>query len=294
MKYVVVDTNRGALLPIELLCKVLSVSRSGFYEWRTRLAKPDDGRKRKQQEMESNVIRVHFESRRIYGYRKVHSVLVNDGTKVSDKKVYDIMTRNNLRSKTRKAYKPRTTDSNHRNKVSPRIFKIESAEPTKPNEMWAGDITYVATKEGWLYLSIFIDLFSRMVVGWAIADHMRVELVRDSLTMAIKNREVAPGLIVHSDQGVQYTAGDYRSLLEVFRFLQSMSRRGNCYDNAYVESFFSQMKKELSKKVFETKKEAIEEIIDFITNWYNTKRVHSSIGYVSPQDFETQHEALAS
>ena len=207
MKYVVVDTNRGALLPIALLCKVLSVSRSGFYEWRTRLAKPDDSRKRKQQEMEANVIRVHFESRRIYGYRKVHSVLVNDGTEVSDKKVYDIMTKNNLRSKTRKAYKPRTTDSNHRNKVSPRIFKIESAEPAKPNEMWAVDITYVATTEGWLYLSIFIDLFSRMVVGWAIAEHMRVELVRDSLTMAIKNREVAPGLIVHSDQGVQVYRG---------------------------------------------------------------------------------------
>jgi transposase InsO family protein len=293
MKYVVVDENRTTLLPTSILCKVLSVSRSGFYEWLARLANPSPA-KQEQQKLEANVIRVHFESRRIYGYRKVHSVLAAEGTEISDKKVYDIMAKNNLRSKTRKAYKPRTTDSNHRNKVSPRVFKIESTEPKNPNEVWAGDITYVATKEGWLYLSIFIDLFSRMVVGWAIADHMRVELVRESLTMAIKNREVAPGLIVHSDQGVQYTAGDYRSLIEILKFIQSMSRRGNCYDNAYVESFFSQMKKELSTKVFETKKQAIEEIIDFITNWYNTKRVHSSIGYVSPRDFETKHEALAS
>jgi len=243
--------------------------------------------------LEANVIRVHFESRRLYGYRKVHGVLVSEGVKVSDKKIYQLMAKNELRSKTRKAYRPQTTQSNHKNKVSPRIFQITKTVVTKPNEIWAGDITYVATKEGWLYLSIFIDLFSRMAVGWAIADHMRAELVRESFLMAVRDRDVAPGLVVHSDRGVQYTAGHYRSVVEILEFVQSMSRRGNCYDNAFVESFFSQMKKELSKKVFETKQEAREEIIDYVNSWYNKQRVHSALGYITPQQFETNFERLA-
>jgi putative transposase len=293
LKYAIIDENRSPLLSVECLCKLFSVSRSGFYDWQKRLLKPRNTAD-KMKDLEANVIRVHFESRRIYGYRKVHSVLTKEGVEVSDKKVYSLMAKNDLKSKTKAAYKPTTTQSNHGNKASPRVFQIESTKPKNTNEVWAGDITYIATKEGWLYLSIFIDLFSRLVVGWAIAEHMRVELVRDSFMMAIQNREVSPGLVVHSDQGVQYTAGDYRSLLEILKFVQSMSRRGNCYDNAFVESFFSQMKKELSTKVFDTKKEAIKEIVDYITAWYNTKRVHSSLGYVSPQEFETKHEAIAS
>lgn len=294
MKYVIVAENRTAFLSVECLCKVFAVSRSGFYDWAERMEHPDVADVKEKQQLEANVIRVHFESRKIYGYRKVHSILVNEGSDVSDKKVYSLMVKNKLRSKTRKAYKPQTTQSNHKNKISPRIFQIEKTEITKVNEVWAGDITYVATKEGWLYLSIFIDLFSRVAVGWAIADHMRAELVRESFMMAIKSRDVGPGLVVHSDQGVQYTAGNYRSVVDIFKFVQSMSRRGNCYDNAYVESFFSQMKKELSKKIFDTKKEATQEILDYIDSWYNKKRVHSSLGYITPQQFETNFEALAS
>lgn len=258
------------------------------------MANPDVASVTKKQLLEANVIRVHFENRKIYGYRKVHSILASEGIHVSDKKVYSLMVKSGIRSKTRKAYKPQTTQSNHKNKVSPRIFKIEQTLVTKPNEVWAGDITYVATKEGWLYLSIFIDLFSRVAVGWAVADHMRAELVRESFVMAIKSRDVGPGLVVHSDQGVQYTAGNYRSVVDIFKFDQSMSRRGNCYDNAFVESFFAQMKKELSKKMFDTKKEAAQEILDYIDSWYNKKRVHSSLGYITPQQFETNFEALAS
>jgi len=293
MKYAMVHESRTSLLSVEFLCEVTSASRSGFYEWMGRRDRPSE-KVLAIRALETNVIRVHFESRKIYGYRKVHQILKNEGIEVSDKKVYSLMAKNDLKSKTRKAYKPQTTQSNHGNKISPRIFKIETTEAKKPNEIWAGDITYVATKEGWLYLSVFIDLFSRLVVGYAIDDHMRVELVRKSFLMALRNRPVGPGLIVHSDQGVQYTAGDYRSLMKIFKFIQSMSRRGNCYDNAFVESFFSQMKKELSKKIFETKKEAIEEIVDYIENWYNKNRIHSSIGYVSPQEFEAKLGAIAS
>lgn len=293
MRYVIIDESRTSLLPLELLCSVFVVSRSGFYDWAERVAHPA-GDVEEKQALEAAVIRVHFESRRIYGYRKVHGVLAGKGIEVSDKKVYSLMAKNKLRSKTRKAYKPQTTQSNHGNKVSPRVFQIEKTVVTKINEVWAGDITYVATREGWLYLSIFIDLFSRVVVGWAIADHMRAELVRESFIMAIKRRNVTPGLVVHSDQGVQYTAGDYRRAVEILKFVQSMSRRGNCYDNAYVESFFSQMKKELSKKIFDTKAEAIQEIIDYISAWYNTKRVHSSLGYITPQEFENNSERIAS
>lgn len=293
MKYAMIHENRTSLLSVGLLCKVTAVSRSGFYEWAFRRDQPSE-KVVATKALESNVIRVHFESRKIYGYRKVHHILKNEGIEVSDKKVYTLMAKNGLKSKTRRAYKPQTTQSNHGNKISPRIFKIETTEVKKPNEIWAGDITYIATKEGWLYLSIFLDLFSRMVVGFAIDDHMRVELVRRSFLMALKNRSAGPGLIVHSDQGVQYTAGDYRSLVTIFKFIQSMSRRGNCYDNAFVESFFSQMKKELSKKIFETKAEAKKEILDYIKSWYNKIRIHSSIGYVSPQAFEAKHEAIAS
>lgn len=293
MKYAIVAENGVGLLSAERLCRVFQVSRSGFYEWKSRIANVPL-KKSNDQRLESNVIRVHFESRRIYGHRKVHEVLATEGTIVGVKKVYSLMVKNGLSSKTKRAFRPQTTKSNHGNKISPRIFDNDTVVPERPNQIWAGDITYVATREGWLYLSLFIDLFSRLVVGWSIRDNMRVALVRESLVMAIKKRDVGPGLIVHTDQGVQYTAGEYRSLLGALKFIQSMSRRGNCYDNAYVESFFSQMKKELSKKVFDTKQEATNEIVDYISQWYNEERVHSSIGYVSPARFEENFEALAS
>lgn len=293
MKYAIVRENRSELLSVDLLCQLLFVSRSGFYDWSDRLENPSPA-STDDKKLESNVIRVHFESRRIYGHRKVQEVLVSEGNQVGVKKVYALMVKNGLKSKTKKAFKPQTTQSNHGNKISPRIFDNDAVVAERPNQIWAGDITYIATREGWLYLSLFIDLFSRLVVGWSIREHMRVELVRESLVMAIKERNVGPGLIVHTDQGVQYTAGQYRSLMDALKFVQSMSRRGNCYDNAYVESFFSQMKKELSKKVFDTKNEAIKEVVDYISQWYNKVRIHSALGYVSPTQFEAKFEALAS
>lgn len=284
MKYAIVAENRGDLLSVDRLCRVFRVSRSGFYEWSVRIADPSP-KKVSDQRLESNVLRVYFESRKIYGHRKVHEVLSAKGVIIGVKKVYGLMAKNGLRSNTKKAFRPQTTQSNHGNKISPRIFDNDTVVPERPNQIWAGDIAYIATREGWLYLSLSIDLFSRLVVGWSIRDNMRVELVRDSLVVAIKKRDVGPG---------QYTAGDYRRLLGALKFIQSMSRRGNCYDNAYVESFFSQMKKELSKKVFDTKQEATKEIVSYISEWYNKARIHSSIGYVSPAQFEETFEALAS
>ncbi len=163
MKYAIIREQRSMLLSVELLCGVFLVSRSGFYKWNKKCSTSKSSAD--EQNIEANVIRVHFDSRRLYGYRKVQKKLEAEGFHVSDKQVYKIMGKNGLRAKTKKAFKPKTTDSSHSNKISPRVFQIESTVATKPNEIWVGDITYVATHEGWLYLSIFLDLFSRMVVG---------------------------------------------------------------------------------------------------------------------------------
>jgi putative transposase len=291
MRYRVIHENRGPFVSIAELCKVFEVSKSGFYKWLYffKNPKPDTN-----SELESKILKIHFESKRIYGVRKVFEQLKNEGITTTKNQVYKLMKKNNLRAKNRKSFRPKTTDSNHSNKIAPRVFQVGTTKITAPNQAWAGDITYIPTKEGWLFLSVFIDLFSRRVVGWAIQDHMRVELVRESFVKALKGRDIGAGLIVHTDRGVQYTASEYRSLIENLNLVQSMSRKGNCYDNAFVESFFAQLKKELSKKTFDTKQEATQEIIDFIESWYNKKRIHSSLGYISPQDFEENYEAIAS
>jgi putative transposase len=293
MKYAVIHDSRGPFVSVAKLCQVFEVSKSGFYKWKNyrdnpRSVDPTESA------LEANVIRVHFDSKRNYGVRKVQQQLKNEGIKVSQNKVYKLMTKNNLKAKTKKAFKPKTTDSNHKNKIAPRVFKVEENNITKPNQIWAGDITYIPTREGWLYLSVFIDLYSRLVVGYATADHLRVELVRESFVMALKSRPIEAGLIIHTDRGVQYTATEFRELLGHLALEQSMSRKGNCYDNAFVESFFAQMKKEFDKKIFDTKLEAEKEIFNFINSWYNTKRIHSSLGYISPEKFEKNYEALAS
>lgn len=291
MKYAVIHDNRSPFVSLSKLCHVFEVSKSGFYKWKAAKEVPAD---LAQSTLESNVIRVHFESKRNYGVRKVHEQLKSEGIPTSKNKVYKLMKKNDLRAKTRKAFKPRTTDSNHKNKVAPRVFQIEETKVTAPNQVWAGDITYIPTQEGWLFLSVFIDIYSRLVVGWSTADNLRAELVRSSFVMALQGRNITADLIVHTDRGVQYTATEFRCLLEYLQVKQSMSRRGNCYDNAYVESFFAQMKKEFDKKIFDTKLEAQNEIFNFINSWYNTKRIHSSLGYLSPKQFELNHGALAS
>ena len=291
MKYAVIHENRSPFISVPKLCYVFEVSKSGYYKWLRSSNLPIDPQCAL---LESNVIRVHFDSKRNYGVRKVHEQLKNEGISTSKNKVYKLMKKNNLRAKSKKAFKPRTTDSNHKNKIAPRVFQIEETKVTAPNQVWAGDITYIPTKEGWLFLSVFIDLFSRLVIGFAVADNLKSELLRASFVMALQNRDIGPGLIVHTDQGVQYTATEFRLLLEHLQLNQSMSRRGNCYDNAYVESFFAQMKKELDKKIFNTKAEAQNDIFNFINSWYNTKRIHSSLGYISPSKFEANFEAIAS
>jgi putative transposase len=290
MKYVVIQNNRSALLNIKTLCRALEVSASGFYKW-FKVARTRDPI---ELSLESNVLRVHFESRNIYGVRKVTNQLKNEGIVVDKSKVHKIMKKNNLRAKTVKKFRPSTTDSNHKNKISPRLFQVENAKIEAPNQVWAGDITYVSTGEGWLYLSVFIDLFSRLVVGYAMNDHLKSDLVRESFVMALGARETSSELIVHTDRGVQYTATEFRTLIKNLQLNQSMSRKGNCYDNAYVESFFAQMKKELDQKSFPTKRDAKLAILDFINNWYNNKRIHSALDYISPTDFELKHLALAS
>lgn len=294
MKYIVIHKNSSALVPVSKLCQIFNVSTSGFYKWRALLCEVPHPKSSEFNLLESNVVRVFFDSKRIYGVRKVHHQLNHEGIALSSYMVHKIMNKNNLVAKSSKPFKPQTTDSNHGNRVSPRLFKVEESEITKTNQIWAGDITYLPTKQGWLYLSVFLDLFSRRVIGWDTADHLRAELVRNSFVMALKNRPTPAGLIVHTDRGVQYTAVEFRNLLDHLKLNQSMSRKGNCYDNSYVESFFAQLKKELADKVFETRDQARKEIFNFINSWYNTVRIHSSLGYISPVKFEQNYEAFAS
>jgi len=294
MKYAVIEVARSKILSAKTLCTLFEVSRSGFIKWKN-LQKPvTPSANDESSTLESLVIRTFLESKKIYGYRKICKKLTASGVKISPKKTYFLMAKNKLKSKTKKPWHPTTTDSTHKNIISPRVFQIESTLVSKPNQVWAGDITYIPTLEGWVYLSVFIDLFSRKAIGWAIDDHLKTEIVKRSFTMALQTRQTEPGLIVHSDRGVQYTSSEYRWLIENLSFLQSMSRTGNCYDNAFVESFFSQLKKELPKKIFISKEEAKNAILDFINNWYNSERIHSSIDYLTPNQFESNYVAQAS
>jgi transposase InsO family protein len=191
----------------------------------------------------------------------------------------------------RKRFRIRTTDSNHDLPIAPRVFQVEREKtlPTGPNQVWAGDITYIPTDEGWLFLTIQLDVFTRKVVGYALTDHLRAEAVQEALNQAVQGQDPDEGLISHSDRGCQYASAGYRQMLEELGITASMSRRGNCYDNAYAESFFHTLKVELiHRQKFKTRAEATQAIFEYIEVWYNRRRLHSSLGYLSPADYEAK------
>lgn len=264
-------------------CRVLDVSTSGYYRW---LGRPLGKREARRAELAEQIRIVHEASRRTYGAPRVHRTLLRRGVKLNRKTVARIMRELSIRSKAARKFKVRTTDSNHAFPVAPnmldRNFAIE-----KPDAAWLCDITYIPTGEGWLYLAGVMDLFSRRIVGWSMADRPRAELVLDALAMATTARSPAPGLIHHSDRGVQYCCGAYRAELESWGVIASMSRVGDCYDNAPKESFWATLKKELmSDRKFATREEARAAIFEYIEVFYNRQRIHSSLGYVSPEQFE--------
>lgn len=281
MKFAFVDAE-SAFFPTRLLCKVLGVSPSGFYDWRARSpsAHDDDDARLLVH------IRAFFEaSGGRYGASKIHSDLLEAGICTSRKRVARLMRDNDLVSRRPRRFRA-TTDSKHTLPIAPNVLDRQF-ETAAPNQAWVSDITYVWTQQGWLYLAVVLDLFSRRVVGFATSARIDTKLVLDALRMAVGRREVSAGLIVHSDRGSQYASIAYQQELARNGFVCSMSRKGNCWDNAVAESFFATLKTELVYGTrFSSRREANDAIFAFIESFYNHRRRHATLGFKSPMQFE--------
>lgn len=272
--------------PLAVMCAALEVTRGGYYAWEHRLEQPMSERQRRREELAATIREAHADSRGTYGSPRVYQHLKSKGVDVCENTVAKVMRQEGIRSIVRRRFRVRTTDSCHKHPVAPNVLDRDFAAPA-PDRKWAADITYVPTGQGWLYLAAVIDLCSRKVVGWAMADHLRAELCTEALDMALKRRRPDEGLIHHSDRGVQYACGDYRDLLRSQGIECSMSRRGDCYDNAVMESFFKTLKVELVyHERYETREQARRSIFEYLEVFYNRRRLHSSLGYVSPEQFE--------
>ena len=265
------------------MCRVLKVNVSSYYHWIRSgciVEKIDE-------ELNKLIEDIFYTSEQIYGQRRIKEALVNKhGVIVSKRRIGKIMKSLNLVPKMRRKFKVNTTDSNHSLPIAPNILDRDFYAGLA-DKKYVGDITYIHTAEGWLYLATVIDLFSRKVVGWSMDDHMKVSLVNDALEMAIKRRKPKNGLIWHTDRGSQYASLAHKELLKKNGIIQSMSRKGNCWDNAVAESFFHSLKTELTNhEEFETKAQANEKIFEYIEVFYNRQRMHSSNNYLSPVEFE--------
>ena len=267
---------------VKRMCRVLSVTRSGYYAWKKRPLSP---------RAQANVdlleqIREAFDvCRRVYGSPRMRHYLVQKGHACGRHRVARLMKLAHLVAK--RAYKrhPQTTRQCPGARTAPNLLN-QDFSASKPNEKWVGDITYIDTSEGWLYLASILDLYSRRIVGWSMADRMDVSLVENAWKMAVANRQPMSDLLHHTDRGSQYTSETYRELLATKRCQVSMSRTGNCYDNAVMESFHATLKGECAFKQFKTKAEAKTTIFEYIEAWYNRQRLHSALGYQSPLKFE--------
>jgi transposase InsO family protein len=273
---------------VAAMCRFLNSSRSCFYAW---LKRPKTQRE-KQNEVLTDQLKILFkDGRGNYGTRRLKRKLANRGHTISRRRIGRLMTRAGLICKTKRKFKV-TTDSKHHQPLSPNLlerqFNVE-----KPDQTFVGDITYIETQEGWLYLAVVIDLYSRQVVGWSMDKRMKAKLVNDALLMAIWKRKPAQGLIWHTDRGSQYASDSHRAILKQHRIEQSMSRKGNCWDNAVSESFFHTLKTELVHHCnFKTREEAKHEIFEYIEVFYNRIRLHSANDYLSPVDYENRQESM--
>ena len=276
--------------PVTLMSRILQVSRSGFYAWSKRA---ESARVRSDRALVVDIKAVHKLSRSIYGSPRVYRELLAQGHTVGRDRVARLMREHNLRGKRKRRFR-NTTQSNHRHPVAPNVLERQFTVE-QPNTGWVGDITYIWTLEGWLYLSVILDLYSRRVVGWAMNKHIDQALTLRALGMAINACEPGPGLIHHTDRGSQYAANDYQKMLKARGITCSMSRKGNCWDNAVAESFFATLKVEfVHERLFHTRAQATREIFEYIEVFYNRIRRHSSIGYLSPLEFERNHVPLPS
>ena len=260
--------------PAEVACEVLEVSRSGYYAWRDR---PPSRRHERREALAGKIQAAHRESRKTYGSPRVAKVLAAQHESVCENTVAKIMREEGLRAKSKRKFVPRTTDSAHDQPVAPNRLDRHFA-PAKADQAWAADITYIPTEEGWLYLAGVIDVGSRRLVGWSMADHLRTDLVADALEMALVHRRPPSGLLHHSDRGVQYASEAYQRLLRRHQITASMSGKGDCWDNAVMESFWATLKTELvHHEHYATREEARRSIFEYIEVFYNRKRLHSSL-----------------
>jgi putative transposase len=282
---VVVDLNTEGVA-VNLSCDTLGVSRSGYYAWVNR---PESERAKENAVLLDRIRLIHEKSDRTYGSPRVTEDLRAEGIVVNEKRVARLMKENEIASEAVRKFKVTTTDSNPDLPIADRIFETENAEAVMaPNQVWTGDITYIATGEGWLFLAIFLDIFTRKVVGFSCDDNMETGLILQALEMALGRQQVEKDqLIAHSDRGSQYASDAFTSRLRLAGIIASMSRKGNCYDNAHVESFFHSLKTELVyRKDFKTREEAKQAIFAWIETWYNRERRHSALGYMTPAEYE--------
>jgi transposase InsO family protein len=282
VKYAFIDQELS-MYDLTTVCRVLEVSRSGYYAWHKR---PASDHALQREALAAQIEAVHKENRRIYGSPRVHRALVAQGQSVCENTVAKLMKQRQIRAKAKKKFVPRTTDSAHEQPVAKNLLDRQFTAQL-PNQKWVADITYIPTDEGWLYLAGVLDLCSRKIVGWSMADHMESSLVKEALAMAIIHRQPKAGLLHHSDRGVQYASDDYQHLLKTNAMVSSMSAKGDCWDNACAESFWATLKTELvNQQRYATREEARQSIFEYIEVFYNRKRLHSALGYMSPEAFE--------
>lgn len=292
MRFACIARHRGEY-PVRLMCRVLRVSPAGFYDWLTRAP---SARAIADERLMLNIRVAHARSDGTYGAPRIQRDLRDDGLGVGTKRVARLMRGARLAGAPGRRRGPRTTDSAHAAPVAPNVLdrRFDVTGVRAPNRVWVSDLTYVPTREGWLYLAVVLDLASRRVVGWAMGASLEVGLALGALRMAIATRRPAEGLLHHSDRGSQYACADYAAELAAHGMLASMSRKGDCWDNAVAESFFATLERELvARRDWRTRAEARQAIFRFIETWYNRVRRHSTLGYVSPADYEQQLRSVA-
>jgi len=280
MKYLFIQEHRSRFR-VEKMCRVFAIARSGYYAW---MRREKSTRQKENEQLLGNIKNVYLLNRQVYGSPRIAAALHAQGIRCGKNRIARLMSRNGIKARTVKRYRI-TTKSKHRFPVAPNIVDREFTARAA-DRLWVSDITYIGTREGWLYLAVVIDLFSRQVVGFAMSERMTRALVIDALRMAWFRRRPAVGLIFHSDRGSQYASSDFQKQLSAFGMRGSMSRKGDCWDNAVTETLFGSLKVErLHGMRFETRRQAKDEVIDWL-RFYNCRRLHSTLGYLSPMDFE--------
>jgi len=281
--------DHGEEFSVAGMCRALEVSHSGYYRWRSR---PQSKREKENERVWDQIRAIHDESRQSYGSPKVCRKLRQSGETLNHKRVERLMRVHGIKAKRARKFKA-TTTARHNLPVAENVLG-RRFQTTRPDEVWASDITYIWTAEGWLYLVVFLDLYSRLVVGWAVSEQLTAGFVEQAFMMGQQRRGEAVSPLVHSDRGSQYASSSFRERLAAWKCPQSMSRKGNCWDNAVAESFFGVLKSEMvHHERFATRQEAKDKLFDYIEVFYNRSRIHSATGYLSPAEYEARFQRAA-